>query len=147
MGRLLELSRTVIALFFFSYLMNFVWEALHAVFLYEGHDFSAEKYVRMVGYVSAVDALFILAVYFFMSMLWRDLLWMRHMNKRQAAVAWAVLMGVAALLEYEKVHVFREWRYNTLMPTIFDIGLSPLLQLSVTGLVTFRITRKVLTRR
>lgn len=146
MGRFLELFRTLVLLFFFSYLMNFVWEAVHAVYLYEGHDFNAEKYVRMVAYVSAVDGVLILAVFFLIALLWRDLSWLSHMNKRHVMAACGVWTVVAAVLEYEKVYVMGEWRYKTLMPTIFGIGISPLLQLGVTGLATFWIARKALVR-
>lgn len=50
----------------------------------------------------------------------------------------------AAIIEYRKVFVFKEWSYTPLMPTLFGIGLSPLVQLSVTGLAAFWLTRRVL---
>jgi hypothetical protein len=131
-------------LFFFSYQINFVWESLHAVYLYEGHDFSARKYVRMVGYVSAVDGLFIVVVYLFISLLWRTPSRRGEITKGQAIAACALWLVMAAVLEYEKVYVLREWSYSAHMPTIFGIGMSPLLQLPLTGLVTLLIARKIL---
>ena len=37
-----------LSIFGFSFLLNFLWEALHAVYLYQRHDIDASNYVPML---------------------------------------------------------------------------------------------------
>jgi hypothetical protein len=140
---IIEFGLTLLSIIAFAFLLNYVWESYHAVFLYEAHDLNAEKYVRMLSYVSAVDGALILTIYLFMSLLWKDVLWLRKMSRRQAGVVFAVGLMIAAFIEYRKVFVLKAWSYTPLMLTVFGIGLSPLLQLSSTALLAFWITRKI----
>lgn len=138
---------TLSLILIFSFLLNYTWESMHAVFLYEEHNFQAEKYIRMLLYVSAIDSLIILLIYLFVAVLWRDMLWLGKMNVKQAITACLAGLIIAAVIEYRKVAVLKEWSYTLLMPTIFGIGLSPLLQLSTTALLTFWVVRKLLSKK
>lgn len=142
-----ETGLVLASVFLLSYVLNYVWESLHAVFLYEAHDFPARKYVRMVSYVSAVDGALVTGLYLFTGALWRDLRWLRSMNRRQAYALFICGMIVAAAIEYQRVYVSKTWGYGPLMPTVFGIGISPLVQLSVTGLLAFWLTRRLLYQR
>ena len=62
----------VISFFAFSYFLNFFWESFHSVYLYNGHNFNAVKYVSMISYVSIIDGLLILGMYFGVSFLWKN---------------------------------------------------------------------------
>ena len=145
--KIAEVGLVLIWIFIFSYMVNFIWESLHAVFLYEGHDFNAMKYVLMVSYVSIIDGFLVLGIYLFVAALWRDLTWIREMNKKRIFTVLVAGLLLAAAIEYSKVFVTRTWSYNRLMPTIFGLGLSPLLQLSSTGLWAFWLSGKVLYQR
>src|SRR6266508_511666 len=139
-----EAGLTLVSIFVFAFLLNYVWESYHAVFLYEGHDFNAKKYVHMLTYVSMVDGVLILGIYFIVSVLWKNALWLQTMNSGQVWTAVAAGMSIAAAIEYRKVFVLKTWSYTPLMPTIFGIGVSPLFQLSVTGLASFWLTKRML---
>ena len=145
--KIAEAGLVLISIFIFSYMVNFIWEALHAVFLYEGHDFNAMKYVVMVSYVSLMDGFLVVGIYIFVAVLWRDVAWIREMNRKQICTVLLAGLLLAAAIEYSKVFVTRTWSYNRLMPTIFGLGLSPLLQLSSTGLWTFWLSGRVLYQR
>ena len=132
--KIAEVGLVLISIFIFSYMVNFVWESLHAVFLYEDHDFNAMKYVLMVSYVSLIDGFLILGIYLFVAALWRDVVWIQEMNGKKICTVLIAGLLLAASIEYRKVFMTRAWSYNRLMPTIFGLGLSPLLQLSSTGL-------------
>lgn len=127
-----------------SYLVNFVWESLHAVFLYADHDFTARKYVLMVSYVSTVDGFLILGIYLFVAVLWRDMAWIRNMSAKQISTVLVVGLMVAGAVEYRRVFVTRTWSYNQFMPTIVGLGISPLLQLSLTGLLAFWLSGRLM---
>lgn len=141
--KIIEFGLTILSIFAFAFLLNYVWESYHAVFLYEAHDFNAEKYVRMLSYVSTVDGSFVLTIYLFMSLLWKDMLWLRKMNRQQTGVVFAAGLIIAGFIEYRKVFVLKAWSYTPLMLTVFGMGLSPLFQLSSTTLLAFWITKKI----
>lgn len=145
--KIAEVGVVIVSIFIFSFMVNFVWESLHAVYLYEDHDFNARKYVLMVSYVSAIDGFLILRIYLLIAALWRDVAWLREMNRKQICTVLIAGLLLAAAIEYRKVFVTRTWNYNRLMPTFFGLGLSPLLQLSSTGLWAFWLSGRVLYQR
>ena len=140
---IVKVGLVLFLIFLFSYVVNFVWESWHAVFLYEDHDFNAKKYVLMVSYVSAIDGFLILGMYLFVAALWRDMGWIRKMNMMQICAALITGLLMAAAIEYGRVTVTKTWIYNQLMPTIFGVGISPLFQLSFTGLLAFWLSGKI----
>lgn len=38
-----------------GYVLNFVWEALHGVYLYQGHDMPVSQYVHMFKEIYILD--------------------------------------------------------------------------------------------
>jgi hypothetical protein len=146
-NRLRELTLTVGLVFLFSYLLNFIWETYHAVLLYEGHDFNAGRYVRMINYVSFVDAFMVLGIFFFVSLLWRNLFWLKSMDALQTLLALLTGFAASGVIEYRAVYLMNEWRYNPNMPTVLGIGLSPLIQIGITGLLALWLTRRLLYRK
>jgi hypothetical protein len=139
-----EAGLTLALVFVFAFLLNYVWESYHAVYLYTGHDFNAEKYVQMLTYVSIVDGALILGIFLIISVLWKNVLWLQTMNRGQVWTTVVAGLAIAAAIEYRKVFVLKTWSYIPLMPTVFGIGVSPLFQLGVTGLVSFWLTRRML---
>lgn len=126
--------------FLLSYLLNFLWESIHAYLFYAGHqDYSLGFYFRMVGYAAFMDGLLILLLYLIVAFFLREFLW-----KRKEGYALFFFLGLilAAGIEYHAVYLAGKWSYNAFMPTLFGIGVSPLLQLSVTGLCTLFLLRK-----
>lgn len=146
-NKIKEIVLIVLLVFVFSYLLNFVWESFHAVFLYEAHDFNSMKYVLMISYVSAVDGFLILGMYLAVSVLWKDFLWIKQMNKKQNYIFMIFGLIIAAIIEYRAVFLQQRWNYNSFMPTIFGIGLSPLLQLSITGILAVWIAKSILYKK
>lgn len=133
----------IICLSLFSFLLNFVWESLHAVFLYEWHNFEALRYVSMVMYASTMDSVLILSMYAITSAVFWDYAWIKGLNKHNLAVFVSSGLIIAAFIEYRAVFVLHKWAYNSLMPTLFGIGISPLVQLGVTGIVSLYLARKM----
>ena len=131
-------------LFAFGYLLNFFWEAQHAVFLYQGHDFSASKYIPMISYVSFIDSLLILGMYLIISILWKNILWIKNIDKKNIFTFVFIGLLFAIIIEFRAIHILNKWSYNKLMPTVFGLGLSPLLQLSILGLLSLLITERLI---
>ena len=137
--KIMEAKRYFLVFFpllFFSFLLNFIWESIHAVYLYEGHSsFAAEMYVSMVIYASSVDASLILAIYLIVAIFFQNVLWLRKISRSHLVLFSVSGIIIAAFIEYRAVFIFDKWAYSELMPTIFGIGLSPLIQLAVTGML------------
>ena len=141
---LLNVVIIIIFLFGFSFLLNFFWEALHAVYLYQHHDFDAATYVPMLLYVSSMDSLMVLGFYLGVGLMWRDLLWIKRFQKKSIVVFLILGIVVAFIIEYRAVIYTHRWLYKEAMPTIFGVGLSPLVQLSVTGILAVWLTKEIL---
>ena len=142
--RLRDLSLTAALLAGFGFVLNFVWESYHAEYLYQHHEILASRYVPMMAYVAANDALLVLALYVGTAIACRDALWLRGMNPRR--VTFFVLLGliVAVAVEVKGVYLRHQWSYLPAMPAVLGIGLSPLVQLSATGLLGIGITKRLL---
>jgi len=137
-------TATMLSTFVCSFILNYVWESYHAVFLYENHNFRAEKYVQMMTYVSVVDSFLISGIYLLIAALWKDLFWLLTMDRKHMWAACVTGVAFAAFIEYRKVFILKIWSYTALMPTVFGIGISPLVQLPATGLLAFWLTRRLL---
>lgn len=134
----------IITIFFVSaYLLNFFWETWHAVYLYQGHNFPIKKYVSMIGYVSLVDALLLIGIFAVGVLIWKNFFWFKDINKKKYWYIIASAIAIAIAIEVKGVYIFNQWSYNELMPTVFGIGISPLLQLAVTGLISVLLIRKI----
>lgn len=141
---LLNLGTILVFLFGFSFLLNFLWEALHAVYLYQHHDFDAATYVPMLLYVSSVDSLIVLGLYLSVGLMYRNVLWIKQFRKKPVIIFLILGVAVALIIEYRAVFYTHRWMYRKAMPTIFGIGLSPLVQLSTTGILAAWLDREIL---
>ena len=95
----------------------------------------------MIGHVSIVDGLLIAGIYLIVSLLLRDIFWIRTLNKNKAVIFMVVGLLIAWFIEYRAVFLQGKWSYNALMPVVFGIGISPLLQLSITGIASLILTK------
>lgn len=138
-----KLSLILAVVFLFSYLLNFVWESWHGVFLYEEHNVAAAKYVLMMNSVSFMDAVIITGIYFITALVSRDIFWLKEWNSARITVFVSIGGIVAVAIECMAVYVLRAWGYNASMPLVLGIGLSPLLQLSATGVLAIYVARRI----
>ena len=134
-------------IFMFAYLLNFSWEAFHAVYLYAEHNVPAEVYVSMLHYVSTMDSLVILSMYLLLSWFYKSYLWITAIKARAGVTFFFMGLVVAVIIEYRAVYIYERWSYNLKMPTIYGIGLSPLVQLSITGLISLWIVGRLIDRK
>ena len=135
--------KTVASYFIIAYLLNFFWETWHAVYLYEMHaTYSIKAYIGMIAYVSLVDALLLLGVFAVGAMIWKNFSWYNVMDQRKRAYVVLLALTIAIAIELKGVYLLDQWSYNEAMPVVFGIGISPLLQLAVTGLLSIWLIRK-----
>jgi len=132
-----------LVVFVLAFLLNFVWESIHAVLFYAEHaSYVASFFTRMVLYASSIDALLILGVFCVGCLFFKGDCWLEHYRGKELLFTILLGLGIATIIEV-KALFFEQWSYTTLMPTIFGIGLSPLVQLAVTGALSMFITSKL----
>lgn len=116
------------------------------MYLYEKHDVLASQYVPMVNFVSILDALAILGIYMIAALFLKDFFWIKNLTKFKIATFLVLSLIVAFIIEYICVYSLKWWAYNSFMPLLAGIGISPLIQLAVTGIVSIVLTSKVFGR-
>lgn len=139
------MKKTVYSLIFVfcsSYLLNFFWESLHAVYLYKDHaGYPAEFFLKMIIYASFVDAFFISLIFVVGCFIFGKQ-WLKYYNRLKISYTIIFAVIIATIIEI-KAFYFNQWSYTELMPTIFGLGLSPLVQLAITGIIVFKIVKNL----
>ena len=118
----------LLLLFLVSFGLNLVWEFSHA-WLYETcRRQTWQKNVRLLSVMAAKDGFFIVFFYLVSFVLFRG------------GLGLFIVISLAFSFIDEKMAIrWQRWEYATAMPTIFGAGLTPLLELAVTGVVAFAI--------
>jgi heme/copper-type cytochrome/quinol oxidase subunit 2 len=89
------------------------------------------------------DAATILAMYLFYAFFMKDMLWLKTMNLKTGVIFFVLGLCVAVAAEYRAVYITHEWQYNNKMPILLGVGLSPFLQLGVTGIISLWLTKRL----
>ena len=134
----------IIALFaFMAFASNFIWESWHASYLYASHTFNLSFWPLMV-YAASIDTILLLGIFFGGTVIRKNFWWF---NKDSlSASLYVIITGItiAAVIEYKAVYIFNQWQYSNMMPTVFGFGVSPLVQLALTGLLSVSIARQAI---
>ena len=122
-----------------TFILNFAWENLHFP-LYAGNNIGINSYWLLMIYASFIDLVYILSAYFLIALTSKKLNW--DLNLINIILFITILIIFSLLTEIRALSTGR-WSYNPGMPVIFGLGVSPLVQLAVTGILAFFIARKI----
>lgn len=120
--------------FLISFLINLLWEVLHSQLYITCLKSPLKKFIPLIIGASLKDGFwislfFVISVYIF-----------GNVNILTNLFQLAFFIFVALIFAFvdEKVSLrMKRWEYSRQMPTIFGVGITPLLELSVTGILTF----------
>jgi hypothetical protein len=133
-----------------AFLLNFVWETWHSVYLYQGHEKpmmshvgSYREFVLLITRVSITDAVLLLVIFLGAIAIWNDVQWFKKITTIKITYFIIVALILAVAIEVKGVHLLHLWQYSNIMPTVFGLGLSPLVQLAITGLSAMWLTRQI----
>lgn len=118
-----EKIKNLPAVFLISFGLNLIWELLQM-----GLYVDVTSFPWCCVEATFWDAVIITTVYFLMS----------RANKITIIL---LMFLIAAFIENRALEDGR-WAYNSYMPLVYGLGLSPLLQLAVTTLMTFEISAR-----
>ena len=121
--------------------LNLIWEPIHAVLFYKGlSEYHLVQFIALMLYAATVDGILIVMIDGIGAKIFLNK-WKKY---GATPLLFTIIAGVliAAIIE-EKALLLHQWEYTAAMPTVFGIGLSPLLQLATTGAFTFMIMKRM----
>ena len=125
------MNKKIVAIFTLALVLNLVWEFSHAV-LYVGY-----KGGEITNYILTRAAFWDAVILTLLSLIFLKI---RYFTLRQ----WLILpigIAIAYIIEVYALNTGR-WEYNQLMPIVplLKVGLSPLVQLAITGYIAFIVS-------
>ena len=135
----MKIKTKFLFLILISFILNLIWEFSHySLYI----DLSGIPSTRHLLIATFTDAFYILIFCIIISLKNRNLSWIDKPKKSD--YIHLVILGIitSALIETINLNLGR-WEYKLIMPTIFGIGISPLIQLAVTGVFSLIIIKKI----
>ncbi len=129
----------VIYLIFISFVINYIWENLHFS-LYSSNTLGFQSVYSLMLYASFIDTLVIVLAYLLFAVIFKEFYW----SKKKRIFLFAVLAIFISLIIEIRALILGRWIYTELMPTLFGIGLSPLVQLAISGSIAIIIAEKLI---
>jgi hypothetical protein len=127
-----------------AFLLNFLWESIHAVYLYKGiSELNNPKFLHLILRVSIEDMLILLVIFAGAVLIWHDISWFKKVNKWKYFYLITTTLSTAIFIEARAIFFENRWSYTDLMPTIFGLGLSPLLQLLTTATLSILVLKQL----
>jgi len=131
----------LLSVFIVAFFLNLLWEVIHSL-LYDWSAVPLENdisfYVGWILLSTLGDGLYIVAIFLINSTFRKRFSWALNPRKQDYLII-AVLGIIFAIFIEVKAQLLGKWQYTDLMPTIFGIGLTPLIQLALTGILTIFI--------
>ena len=117
----------LIQLFFVAFFINLIYEILHSVLYKTCLEAPLKKYIYLILKGAIFDGIFIVIFYFFVSIVFDGSL---------QIIAFMVI-NLAFAFFWEKYSLAKKkWEYSDKMPIILGVGITPFIQLAITGLIS-----------
>jgi hypothetical protein len=112
--------------------LNIIWELSHYQLYF---DLSGiPKYPHLL-LASLTDMLIITSILLIISLKNKNISWIKKPNNLDYLIITTISMLIAIFIELRALRIER-WAYKEIMPTIFGVGLSPLIQLPITTILS-----------
>ncbi len=135
----MKLIKTISILASISLVLNLVWEFSHFVLYNDTSGIPKTLHLIMASFT---DVLWIFLIFAIISLIYKNMNWINKPQLKHYALI--ILLGfiLSTLIELINLNLGR-WSYLETMPTIFGIGLTPLIQLVTTGILSLLIYKKI----
>ena len=120
-------------------ILNIIWEfSHHSLYI----DLSGiPKYSHLI-IASFGDMLDILGIFVIVSLKNKNLNWIKNPSKFDYLMVVFLGLIIAIFIEMINLNLGR-WEYTAAMPTLFGIGISPLIQLALTGIISLIFIKQI----
>ena len=96
-------------------ILNFAWEIIQGP-LYIGFTYSI-SHIAFCGLASVADAIMVLLIYFILAIIYKDPLWIKHINLQRALML-ILIGGIGAILTEMRHLSLGNWSYTPAMPVM-----------------------------
>ncbi len=124
----------LLQIFLISFLINLLWEIIHSQLYITCLKLPLKKYIPLIVRASLKDGLWI-SLFFLISVIA-----LGSVNILANTYQLFLFIFLALIFSFidEKVSLkMKRWEYSKQMPKIFGVGITPLLELAITGILTF----------
>ncbi len=132
-------------IFIISFILNLVWEYLHTPLYSSASPAPANVnsvfFIIIILIAAIADAFAITAIFWLNTLINKTKNWLKNPKPRDYAFITLAGLIAAILVEYYAL-TNNIWGYNQYMPLIFGIGLTPLVQLATTAIITLLVIRR-----
>jgi len=119
-----------------AFFLNFFWEVLHSRLYETTLAMGPAALGNLLTLQSLKDAGWIVLFYLITLAIFRN----TDITRNRAQLAVFILLALMFSFVDERISIeLGRWAYAPAMPTVFGAGLTPFLELAVTGLVTFLV--------
>jgi hypothetical protein len=119
-----------------AFFLNFFWEVLHSRLYETTLSMGPAALGNLLTLQSLKDAGWIVLFYLITLAIFRN----TDITRNRAQLAVFILLALMFSFVDERISIeLGRWAYASVMPTVFGAGLTPFLELAVTGLVTFLV--------
>ncbi len=122
-----------------SLLLNLAWEVIQMP-LYKDASFDIQA-IAFCGLAAVVDAIMVLLIYFVLALIYKEPLWIKHLNLKRTLII--VLIGGTGAVLVEIWHLSQDnWDYASSMPILpfVNVGLSPVLQFMLLPVLSYYLS-------
>ncbi len=119
-------------------ILSFIWEFSHSKLYNDLTGISPNIHLITASFS---DVFWIFLIFIPISLINKSLEWIINPGGKEYILIIFFGLIIAILIEIINLNLGR-WAYKDLMPTLFGIGISPLLQLATTGVLSLLILKK-----
>ncbi len=121
----------ILKLFFIAFFLNLFYELMHSVFYVICLEAPLKKYVHLIVKASIFDGLVICIIYF-----------LSHLLFSSYDIIFYIIASLLFAYFWEIYSLKAgKWKYTKTMPIIFGCGVTPLMQLNITGIIAICILK------
>ncbi len=134
------MKKKIILFLVLALILNLIWEFAHAP-LYISQMLETSYNLTLIK-ASFGDLILISIIFALISLKNKKIKWINKPSKIDYGLI--ILLGIITAIFIElRAFSLDKWSYTELMPTIFGIGITPLVQLAVTSLIALWLARKI----
>jgi hypothetical protein len=128
-----------VKIFIIAFFLNLLWEILHSLLYVTILESSVADYVPLIVFMSLKDALWITLIFGVIRTAARKF----GKYNRPLVYSAFVLAALAFSFADEKISVnIGRWTYADAMPLVLGVGLTPLLEMAVTGMMAIVLSKR-----
>lgn len=134
--------KIIVLVFLVSLPLHFLWELLHSL-LYNVSQLPYNNYILILIRATVADGIFMVLFYIIGLVKNKNLDWINRLKKGDYFLILISGLILSVINEIINVQYLGRWSYTPLMPTFFNVGLTPVLQLMILPFVVFWIVNKI----